>query len=205
MARQWWLTGQAEDARSLVVEAQAEAQALGHGWIGTEHLLLAALQPQSSVRSALRDAGLTHDAVRDRVVRDLGREHDDDGAEALRSLGIDVDEVTRRVEAAVAPGALEPPDRDRAPRARRTRLRALFASPRRSRVGGHIPFTQPAKQSLALALRESRRLRSGEITAAHVVLGTMAAGCLASRTAVALGVPPEDVRQAVLARIGRAA
>lgn len=194
-----------EDARSLVIEARAEARALGHGWIGTEHLLLAALLPGSFVRPALREAGLTHDAVRDRVVRDLGRGQDDGGAEALRSLGIDVDEVTRRVEAAFGPGALEPPARDRAPRPWRTRLRALLASPRRSRVGGHIPFTRLAKQSLELALRESLRLRSGEITAAHVVLGTMAAGGLASRTAVALGVPPEDVRRAVLARIGRAA
>lgn len=194
-----------EDARSLVVEAQAEARALGHGWIGTEHLLLAALQPGSSVLPALRGVGLTHDAVRDRVVRDLGTGRDDDGAQALRSLGIDVDEVTRRVEAAFGPGALEPAERDPGARPRRGRLRALFASPRPPRVGGHIPFTRRAKRSLELALRESLRLRSGEITAAHVALGTMAAGGLASSTVVALGVAPEDVRRAVLALIGRAA
>ena len=28
-------------AREVVVGAQTEARALGHGWIGTEHLLLA--------------------------------------------------------------------------------------------------------------------------------------------------------------------
>lgn len=59
--------------------------------------------------------------------------------------------------------------------------------------------------SLEIALRESMSLRSGEITAAHVVLGMLRAGGLAAQAVVAEGVDPEDVRRAVLDSLGRAA
>ena len=48
-------------------------------------------------------------------------------------------------------------------------------------------------------------LRSGEITAAHIVLGMLRAGGLAARVVAAEGVKPEDVRRAVLDRLDRAA
>ena len=56
-----------------------------------------------------------------------------------------------------------------------------------------------------MALRESMSMRSGDVTAAHVVLGMLRAGGLAARAVVAEGIDPEDVRRAVLDRLGRAA
>ena len=66
-------------------------------------------------------------------------------AEALATLGIDLDEVRRQVEDAFGPGALE-----------RTRA----ASGRGAPFGGHIPFERAAKKALELALREALRARA---------------------------------------------
>ena len=184
-----------DEARAMVVVAQGEARALGHGWIGTEHLLLAALRP-SSVAGTLESVGLTHARVV-AVVRGSQPDPSDDAV--LRELGIDVAEVRRRVEADFGAGALETAVPEwRPPR----RLRLLRA---RRRGGGHIPFTGPAKQALVLGLREAVRLSSSEITAEHLVLGTMAAPGRAAAVVTVLGVTSDEVRRAVLAQLGRAA
>jgi len=58
-----------DEARRTVVLAQEEARALDHGWIGTEHLLLAMGALQEGVAgAALSSMGVDHQAVRDRVV-----------------------------------------------------------------------------------------------------------------------------------------
>ena len=100
-------------ARAAVVGAQAEARALGHGWIGTEHLLLAVVQdPDRPVARQLAGLGLTHDRLHAEVVTTLGGHHDD--GSALRDLGIDLDAVRARVEEQFGPGALDlPPARAR--------------------------------------------------------------------------------------------
>jgi ATP-dependent Clp protease ATP-binding subunit ClpA len=182
-----------EGARQAVVDAQREARELGHSRIGTEHLLLAVLSEGSPVRTTLEPLGLSYEQVREQVVVLTGGDPAA-SAEALRDLGIDVDEVRRRVEASFGPGALDepPPGRSRLP----------F---RRRRGSGHIPFTPEAKKSLELALREALRLSSHEITVAHVVLGLMRADGLGTRAVTALGASPADVRRAVLDQIGRAA
>ncbi len=58
-------------ARQVVVLAQEEAAALGHGHIGTEHILLGVVRLEDdAVAPALTAAGVTTDGLRD-VVRDL--------------------------------------------------------------------------------------------------------------------------------------
>lgn len=52
------------EARQAVVEAQAEARALGHGHVGTEHLLLGVLTQEVPAAAALGGLGLTADGVR---------------------------------------------------------------------------------------------------------------------------------------------
>ena len=95
-----------DSARAAVVGAQAEARALGHGWIGTEHLLLAVLRdPDRPVARQLAGLGLTHDRLHAEVVTTLGGDHDD--GSALRDLGIDLDAVRARVEEQFGPGALD--------------------------------------------------------------------------------------------------
>jgi ATP-dependent Clp protease ATP-binding subunit ClpA len=191
------------DAREVVVGAQREARSLGHGWIGTEHLLLAALADRTTpVSQALEPLCLSHDAVRAALLGELGAGQDD-GA-ALRDLGIDLDDVRRRVEERFGPGALDRPVQRPGRRLLRRR-RAVRPECREVGPAGHIPFTRAAKKALELSLREALALRVKEIRVEHLVLGTMRAEGLASRVVTRLGVPPDDVRRAVLDRLGRAA
>ena len=63
-----------ERARQVVVLAQDEARALGHGYIGTEHLLLGILREEEGLgRAVLASLGVTVVEVRDRVARIVGR------------------------------------------------------------------------------------------------------------------------------------
>jgi ATP-dependent Clp protease ATP-binding subunit ClpA len=189
-----------DSARAAVVGAQAEARALGHGWIGTEHLLLAVVQdPDRPVARQLAGLGLTHDRLHAEVVTTLGGHHDD--GSALRDLGIDLDAVRARVEEQFGPGALV---REPARPGRRGLLRRR-RRPARKDCGGHIPFSRSAKKGLELALRESLGLGSREILIEHLVLGLMRAEGLATTLVTRLGVAPADVRREVLDGLGRAA
>jgi ATP-dependent Clp protease ATP-binding subunit ClpA len=61
-----------ERARQVVVLAQDEARALGHPWIGTDHLLLGVLREGGVAAQALGAAGLTLDRARSAVRRVVG-------------------------------------------------------------------------------------------------------------------------------------
>jgi ATP-dependent Clp protease ATP-binding subunit ClpA len=146
-----------KDAREAVVRAQEEARATCAGHIGTEHLLLAVATGTGHAASALAQHGATVERLRD----ELPGERLD--GEALATLGIDLDEIRRRVEASFGPGAL---DRGRPSR------------------GGHMPLTPESKKALELALREAVRLGDRHIGEEHLLLGllrddgTAAAGML---------------------------
>lgn len=58
-----------ESARQVVVNAQQAVRMLGHGKIGTEHVLLGLLaDPDSDASRALNSLGITADRARERVV-----------------------------------------------------------------------------------------------------------------------------------------
>jgi len=60
-------------ARRVVVEAQNEARALGHDYIGTEHLLLGLISEGRGVATkALEPLGVSADGLRERVVGIVG-------------------------------------------------------------------------------------------------------------------------------------
>ncbi|HET8529463.1 MAG TPA: Clp protease N-terminal domain-containing protein [Gaiellaceae bacterium] len=62
-----------ERARQAVVLAQDEARALGHNYIGTEHLLLGLVREQEGLAARALDAlGITLAAVREEVQRIVG-------------------------------------------------------------------------------------------------------------------------------------
>ena len=87
-----------KEAREVVVLAHEEARAPGAEAIGTEHLLLAlAAQPKGTAARVLDGVGLGHAALR----AELARAGDGLDAAALAAIGIDLDEVRRRVEAVV--------------------------------------------------------------------------------------------------------
>jgi ATP-dependent Clp protease ATP-binding subunit ClpA len=172
-----------ERARGAVVLAQEEARDLHHHHIDTEHLLLGLLRDRTSVGyEALDRLGVHLDDVRSEVVR-VGRQGSpvtlgEEDAEALRVIGIDLDEVRRRIEATFGAGALESIS---SARRRRGRRKACGPSV------GYIPFTPRAKKVLELALREAKALRHDYIGTEHILLGLvreregLAAGMLAER------------------------
>jgi ATP-dependent Clp protease ATP-binding subunit ClpA len=100
-----------DDARQVVVQAQAAARRLGHDFIGCEHLLLATASTGAPASAVLRDQGVTPERIEAEIIRILGRGRTADllgglDSEALASIGIDLDAVRTRLEAAFGPDAL---------------------------------------------------------------------------------------------------
>jgi ATP-dependent Clp protease ATP-binding subunit ClpA len=100
-------------ARQVVVQAQANARRLGHDYIGAEHLLLATAAADEPASAVLRDQGVTPERIEAEMVRVIGRGYpapaDALGGldrEALAAIGIDLDAVRARLEAAFGPDAL---------------------------------------------------------------------------------------------------
>ncbi|MBA2576781.1 MAG: Clp protease [Euzebyaceae bacterium] len=143
-------------ARQVVVGAQEQARLLGHNHIGTEHLLLGLFGDSASVAArVLTGLGVERDHILEGVAEHIGPSQPD--AQALATLGIDLDEVRRKAEEAFGPGALG-----------RTR--------RRGKVTGHVPFTPRAKKVLELSLRESLRMKHRWIGPEHVLLALLREG-----------------------------
>jgi ATP-dependent Clp protease ATP-binding subunit ClpA len=191
-------------AREVVVRAQDEARRFGHPWLGTEHLLLGVLaEPGAPGVSVLTDLGVTLDTGRTALRQLVGRgglcESD---AEALRTLGIDLDEVRRRVEASFGPGALDEVPRRR-PRRRRPWRRGRCEP---AAVSGHLPFMPRAKRALERAAREAATLGDGHIGVEHLLLGLLdPRSNMAVELLRHLGADPDVVRASVLADLGKAA
>ena len=190
------------DARDVVVGAQLEAQGLRHPYLGTEHLLLGVLRlPAGTAPAVLADAGVTLDAARAEVETIIGRGGDaplsDADAEALRTIGIDVDEIRRRVEASFGPGALDTPvGRPRRRWGRRRRCESGWPG---------RPFTPRAKRVIEQALREAIGLGHRHIGVEHMLLALAASDGLPADIMRRLGADPAVIRTRVLAELGRAA
>ena len=176
-------------ARQVAIDAQVSARRLGHGYVGTEHILLGLLQGDGIAARVLGGLGVTAAAVEREVLAEVGRGPLGAGdAEALGAIGIDLEEVRRRVEASFGPGALQwRPGRG----CGRDRRLPLF--------GGHIPFTPRAKKVLELSLREALALKHRYIGTEHILLGLMREGeGLAMLVLIRLGAGPEAIRARVL-------
>ncbi len=181
-------------ARKVTVDAQALARRLGHRHIGTEHLLLALLEGDGVAAQVLAGLGITPAAVEREVLAEVGRGPlGSRDAEALGAIGIDLDEVRRRIEASFGPGALQwHPD----PHWRGDR----------PRPGGHIPFSPRAKKVLELSLREALALKHKHIGTEHILLGLIREGeGLAAMVLTGAGLRLEDLRRHVLDAMYRAA
>ena len=177
-----------DPARRVVALAQEEASALGHEYIGTEHLLLGLLSEREGLGGrVLTSLGLTLERARAETIGIIGT-----GAkgvqldpDALATIGIDLDEVRRRIEAAFGPGAIE-----------RTRAGCGKAP------GGRRPFTPRSKKVLELALREALSLRHGYVGTEHILLGLLREG---EGVAIAIlerqGLASRAVREAVLGEL----
>jgi ATP-dependent Clp protease ATP-binding subunit ClpA len=191
-------------AREVVVQAQAQARRLGHGYIGCEHLLLSVVGTDSRAGDVLRSLGLTPEAVESatRSILSGGRGPVLD-REALAAVGIDLDLVRDRVEAAFGPGALTRP-LQRQRRRPRTRWRRQRRCPTGA-PSGHIPFTPRAKKCLEGSLRESVARRDGYIGVEHLALAlTAMTDGLAPHVFSRIGIPATQARAALVSRYRRA-
>jgi hypothetical protein len=69
-----WPSGFSTAAQAVVTQAVDEARALGHRYVGTEHVLLGLLTSEGGLAErALTHLGVTHDVVHARVVELIGR------------------------------------------------------------------------------------------------------------------------------------
>ena len=149
-----------DKARQVVVGAQAEARERKADEIRTEHVLAALFAvPDNLAVMVLSAFTIDRDVVLGEIerLRPDGRPPID--AEALSTLGIDLDEVRRQVEEAFGPGALD-------------RTRAAHGG-RGPRFGGHIPFARASKKAMELALREAIHLEHNYIGTEHILLGLL--------------------------------
>ena len=181
------------EARRIVTGGVEVARDLAHDYVGTEHLLIALAGTGPNVATAALIAG-GFDPVRARedLARLVGPCPDDlDQADvaALRSIGVALDEVRRRVEASFGPGALD--------------RRRRWGGRRRGRVCG-LPFMPKAKQALELALREAIRLGHRWIGPEHVLLGLLRLDAMATRLLRAQGVDLDRLRAEIVRGLGEA-
>jgi ATP-dependent Clp protease ATP-binding subunit ClpA len=214
------------DARTAVAQAQAHARRLGHRYIGCEHLLLAATSTGEPAAAALRENGVTPQTVETEIIRlvGLGQAASLFSAldrEALASIGIDLDAVRARIEAAfgadaftrAAPAACRGnrPAWPKSPMARllRRRRRSRAAAGQDASAGsyptGHLPFTPRAKKSLEHSLREAKARHDNYIGVEHLTLALVAMndGAVPSILS-ALGASPAALRTAILDRYRQA-
>jgi len=139
-------------ARQAVTDAKYEASRLGQDKVQSEHLLLALLGLPGEAADAMTACGLTPEALRAHLSRGTHPGPAALDADALASLGIDLDAVRRATDATFGRGALD-----------RVNL------PGRKR----LPFADDAKRSLAGAARHSIRLGHRSITTGHILLGIL--------------------------------
>ena len=192
-----------DTARHVVAQAQEDARGLGHGYIGCEHLLLAAAAAAEPACAVLRGQGVTPERIKAEILRASGPGQTAGpagrpGREALATSAstwtLSAPGSTRRSAGPPYPG---PPGRPPQPTASpgegpagradvppapptRPRNAPLPAGPFRQRPasaglvpGGHIPFTPRAKKTLALSLREAEALHDNYIGVQHLTLALL--------------------------------
>jgi ATP-dependent Clp protease ATP-binding subunit ClpA len=190
-----------DKARRVVSLALAKAKEQGDDQVRPVHMLYGVTAADGVAARALSALGVDSAAVE----RELGRASGASGgllsardeaaegdAEALAAIGIDLDEIKRKIEESFGPGALE-----RVPPTPNGPLNWT----------GRIPLSDQAKLSLALSLREARALHHKYIGTEHLLLGLMRVaqrhprGEFAAATLPDLGLDPATVRDRVLAEV----
>lgn len=148
-----------DDARSAVVRAKSEAVRTGQAEVGTEQLLVGLAAGPGLAADALAAAGAGVAELRRLIPAGGGPGRLEPlDAEALASIGIDLDTVSRATDAAFGPGSLT-----------RTRTRRRV----RRRKGSSPRMAEATKAALTLALHAALRLGHDHISAGHVLLGVL--------------------------------
>ena len=188
-----------DKARKVVTLALAKAKEQGDDQIRPEHMLYGVTATDGVAARALAALGVDSAAVERALGRTSGAlgapdEAADGDAEALAAIGIDLDEIKRRIEESFGPGAL-----DRVPLTPKGPLNWT----------GRLALSEAAKLSLAQSLREARALHHSYIGTEHVLLGLMRVaerqprGGFAAATLPDLGLDPARTRDRVLTEVTR--
>jgi ATP-dependent Clp protease ATP-binding subunit ClpA len=186
-----------DKARKVVVLARAKAVERGDGQIRPMHMLYGLAATDGVAARALIALGVNAAAVERELDRGgaspgpLGPRDEaaDDDAEALAAIGIDLDEIRRKIEDSFGPGALE-----RVPLTPKGPLNWT----------GRLPLNDQARMALALALKETRALHHNYIGTEHVLLGLLRVAERQPRSDFAavtlpdLGLDPARLRVQVL-------
>jgi ATP-dependent Clp protease ATP-binding subunit ClpA len=166
-----------QDARAVVVEAQASATELGSARIDPLHLLAGLFRtPSGSARTLLMAFDLSPGDIAEELdrVRRRGGMSDSD-AEALGEFGIDVAQIVERVEQLHGKGVLA------------------------GRVGqgrrGHIPFSPESKTALEQSLRQALDLGDKHIGEEHILLALAALPGPAADVLARHGIDPPAIRR----------
>ncbi len=171
-------------ARRVVTAAVQHAQQSRSDQVRPEHVLMALLDEDGCLAvRVLQDLGAPTGEVR-RVLDEIRRHYvdglDEDDAEALRTVGIDLDEVVRRID---------------------QNLGGLFAGGKR----GHRPFSRGSKKALNLSLREALSLRHNYIGTEHLLLGLVRSDDrVVSDTLARFGIERGPLRAAVVEALRKA-
>jgi ATP-dependent Clp protease ATP-binding subunit ClpA len=180
-------------ARVSVVLAQEEARELSSEEVRPEHLLVGVLKSAGrDLSGVLGGFGLTADTIRDRLASTdrSDEESFQADAEALRSIGIDLQTVRDAVDRTFGADTYD---------------NALRKSGRRRRRRGHIPFTKPAKKVLELSLREASAHKDNWIGCEHIVLGILRGGDKFTLGLITEHVDTAQLRAAVVGLLDEAA
>ncbi|WP_091608440.1 Clp protease N-terminal domain-containing protein [Arthrobacter koreensis] len=213
-----------QQARSSVVAAQEGARALQATQIFPAHVLLGAVASAEASKSPLAgilvEAGITSAALQPELLA-LGSATvlNEQDAEALQSIGIDLQAVRRAVEEQFGPGALDadalaPASVEAsasafAPRNRFGRLKGggtKRGGTKGSGVRGRgIPFSRGAKSVLENSLREAAAHRDGYIGAEHIVLGVIRTADPTATALISSHTNPAELATRIRNTLNRAA
>ncbi len=171
-------------ARATVTNAQEKAVATSSSETRPEHLLMALLDDDSCLAVRVLEAqGASRTSLSDTLDRHRTRHIDgldDDDAEALQAIGIDLDEVVRRI------------DRN---------LGGLAGPTRRGRVS----WSRASKKALELSLREAISLKHNYIGTEHILLGLVRGGDrVVADTFAEVGLTHRALRSAVADAVRKA-
>ena len=187
-----------DKARGAVFAARAKAAERGDGQIRPVYLLYGLITMDGVAARALAGLGIDAAAVDRQIGRTapmgnpLDSDDTDGDAEALASIGIDLDEIKRKIEENFGPGTLQ-----RLPPAQRGPLNAT----------GRITVTRESKQALSLALKEARALHHNYLGTEHLLLGLLTLaennprGEFSRATLGDLGLDTATARERVLAEL----
>jgi ClpA/ClpB-like protein/ClpX C4-type zinc finger protein len=175
------------EGRRALERAREEAVALGHGYLGSEHLLLALATDRRSAAGRLLDGlGAGEARLRENARRTGDGPRPALDRDALATIGIDLDEVRRRIEEAFGAGALE-------------RAEARRRLSRRACDPGAMPVSPLLKRALDTAVRDSASLGNRFAGGEHLVAGMCAVEeSAAARMLRDCGIDPGGARASVL-------